>query len=199
MPQPGGSATLYGVLYQVLTNLDWALNVRMHDAVVDQDELLQVWLTLEPEGGGGDFRAELHGHRVVVQCKSRRTRRAWSLTDLVEDILPDLYLAIGPPPWDLEEAFVFLTEGRLQKDVLAQLVPEPVVAALRRLPNIAASEDEPTTRRKVDHLLGHFSIKPEVTLASLQADRLRRRCAGCPRSRRAGRASPGRTGGCASP
>lgn len=113
MAQSGGSATIYGILYQILGSLDWAVGLRLQDAVVEDGELLQARLIVEPAGGGGDLQVKLPGGmRIVEQWKSRRTRKQWTVKELIADVLPDLYLAVPWPETPGGEVYRFVTEGK---------------------------------------------------------------------------------------
>lgn len=134
MSPPGGSATLYGVLYQILGSLHWAARLSF-DAVVADDDFPSAVLVIEPAGGGGDLRI---GDRAE-QWKARSGRRTWSFAEIVADVLPDLYLAVPDAELDREAVYAFVTEGRIgdwQSALqffahLPKSVPQDPVAALR--------------------------------------------------------------------
>jgi hypothetical protein len=90
MPQAGGSAAIYGILYQILANLWRASEIRLEAKLAGQ-EILSARLILEPKGGG-DARYEGEGIRVVEQYKTRSGNRTWSLKDLIEDVIPNLFV-----------------------------------------------------------------------------------------------------------
>lgn len=99
----GGAATHKGMWYQALWCVLQAARARL-DA---SDSGLR--LVLEPLGG--DAWLERTGHRRVVQLKTAY-RGTWSLKEVVEEVLPDLYRAVAS-----DEAgsvtYEFVTEGRL--------------------------------------------------------------------------------------
>jgi HEAT repeat protein len=110
---PGGPATINGIIFQIL----WCLTEtsRLHfedsDLVPDSENFAHATLVLEPLGGGGD--ALVHeGIERVVQLKTKSDLGTWSLRELVDDVLPDLYKRS-----DLETVreFEFITDGRMGK------------------------------------------------------------------------------------
>src|SRR4051812_326305 len=114
MPIPaGGSATINGVLYQLLWSLLRAarLSVTSCDRDEETDRLRSAILVLEPLGGGGDLQEIGHGSRIVEQVKARPGGSTWSLREVVEEVLPDLYCAVGPDK--PASTYRFATEGRM--------------------------------------------------------------------------------------
>ena len=107
----GGSATAAGIWYQALWCVLQATSARVAAANWVDDDVRDLRLVLEPFGGGGDVVVEQAGSRRVVQLKTL-ARGTWSLKDIVEDVLPDLYCDV-----DLNDAasvvYEFVTEGRL--------------------------------------------------------------------------------------
>jgi hypothetical protein len=91
MPEAGGSAAIYGILYQILANLWRVSEIRLKAKLAGQ-EIQSALLILEPKWGGGDARYEGDGIRVVEQYKTRSGNRTWSLKDLIEDVLPNLFV-----------------------------------------------------------------------------------------------------------
>jgi hypothetical protein len=114
MPIPaGGSATINGVLYQLLWSLLRAarLSVTTCDRDEENDRLRSAILVLEPLGGGGDLQEIGTASRIVEQVKARSGGSTWSLSEVVEEVLPDLYCAVGPD--ELASTYRFVTEGRI--------------------------------------------------------------------------------------
>lgn len=73
MASSGGSATLYGVLYQILRSLSWVKELRL-EGNKNSGESVTVQIVLEPLDGG-DLQIASPKIRVVEQCKSRRMDR----------------------------------------------------------------------------------------------------------------------------
>jgi hypothetical protein len=114
MSQVGGSATINGILYQILGTLEWA--ARIHLAIKPAGkELLEAQLIIEPEGGGGDARLQSSGQRVVGQWKTRKGHRTWSLQEIIEEVIPDLYLAVRDARLEDKTEYRFITSGRQGK------------------------------------------------------------------------------------
>src|SRR5690348_14374460 len=94
-PTAGGSATVNGVLYQMLCSLLRAVKVytQAPERSPQDGAFTQAVLILEPRQGGGDVQERRGRSRVVEQIKARPDGGAWSLREVVEEVLPDLYLA----------------------------------------------------------------------------------------------------------
>src|ERR1043165_5549779 len=103
----GGSANLYGVLYQILQTLSWTLNFHLRSTDVEKTSIT---LILEPRFGG-DLQIAFPTHRLVQQHKTRSGDRTWSLTDVVNDVLPDLYLSVEHT--NSNDRFEFITDARM--------------------------------------------------------------------------------------
>jgi hypothetical protein len=109
----GGPATINGVLFQLLWSLLRAARLSLSECDRDEetDQLRSAILILEPLSGGGDLQEIRHGGRIVEQVKARTGGTTWSLREVVEEVLPDLYCAVGPE--DLPSKYRFVTEGRM--------------------------------------------------------------------------------------
>jgi hypothetical protein len=110
---PGGPSAINGVLYQMLWTLLRTTHLHASGCVPDEQtgQITQATLRLEPSGGGGDLQEIGQSSKVVQQLKARSDEGTWSLTEVVEGVLPDLYLAV-----DLafpDTAYEFVTEGRI--------------------------------------------------------------------------------------
>jgi hypothetical protein len=112
-PPRGGPATVNGIVYQMLWSLMRALSmhVRECDRSPGDNSVERAVLILEPRGGGGDVQQRAGRRRVVEQLKAKSDGGTWSLTDVVKEVLPDLYLARDPAFPETEYRFV--TEGRM--------------------------------------------------------------------------------------
>lgn len=109
----GGSGTINGVVYQLLWSLLRVVKLRVAGPVrAGTVPPESVTLVLEPHGGGGDLQLKRRGSLVVEQVKSRCGGGTWSLREVVEDVLPDLFLAVDADELDAAE-FRFVTEGRM--------------------------------------------------------------------------------------
>jgi len=107
MAMAGGSATANGILYQILGTLGRAVEISMRGQVVN-DEIKTATLVVEPPRGG-DLQIISGAGRIVEQWKSRAAGTTWSLADVIDDVLPDLYGAVE----DEVERYRFVTEGRI--------------------------------------------------------------------------------------
>jgi hypothetical protein len=85
VPEPGGSATINGILYQILANL-WRVSEIQLETKLDGQDIQSARLILEPNGGGGDARYEGKGVRGVEQYKTRSGNRTWSVKALIESL-----------------------------------------------------------------------------------------------------------------
>ena len=111
MPEAGGSAAIYGILYQILANL-WRVSELRLEAKLAGQEIQSALLILEPKGGGGDARYEGDGIRVVEQYKTRSGNRKWSLKDLIEEVLPNLFVDLDHRRPAGTSQYRFVTDGR---------------------------------------------------------------------------------------
>ncbi len=111
MPNAGGSATMYGVLYQILGTVHWSAKIRMRVNSRGSD-LRDVGLHIEPLGGGGDLRIETESCGIVEQWKARSDGGTWSLAELIDEVLPDLFRAVDASALDSPAIYRFVSEGR---------------------------------------------------------------------------------------
>lgn len=111
MPNVGGSATMYGVLYQILGTVRWSARIRMR-VIATESDLQDVTLHIEPQGGGGDLRVEMESGHIVEQWKARSDGGTWSLAELIDEVLPDLFRAVDGSALDSSVVYRFVTEGR---------------------------------------------------------------------------------------
>lgn len=82
------------------------------DPVFNAGELTETTIILEPIGGGGDLVVQSREKTTVEQLKARPNGDTWSLREVVESVIPDLYLAAN----NLGDVdFRFVTEGRMGK------------------------------------------------------------------------------------
>lgn len=110
MAKRGGSATCNGVLYQILGTLGHAVDVTFR-ATSSGDDLAEAMLLIEPVPGGGDVHVTSQDQHLVEQWKSRPTNRTWSLAEIIDDVLPDLYKATPTNA----DCYRFVTGGRRGK------------------------------------------------------------------------------------
>jgi hypothetical protein len=112
-PPRGGPATVNGILYQMLWSMLRALrmHVRECDRSPSDNSVERAVLILEPREGGGDVQEQVGRRRIVEQLKAKPGGGTWSLTAVVKEVLPDLYLARDPAFPETEYRFV--TEGRM--------------------------------------------------------------------------------------
>ncbi len=111
MTQAGGSATINGVLYQILGSIDWAVRIRL-SATVESDDFSKALLILEPAGGGGDVVIKWDTGRIVEQWKAKSDHKTWSLAKVIDTVIPDLYLSVSVNHLDAKSEYRFITEGR---------------------------------------------------------------------------------------
>ena len=111
MAQAGGSATIYGILYQTLGACHWASSISLQTEL-QNGELATASLTIEPQGGGGDVVVDAASRRIVEQWKARNDQGTWSVNDLVAEVFPDLYRAVDTPVTSKKVEYRFVTEGR---------------------------------------------------------------------------------------
>jgi len=194
MVSPGGSAALYGVLYQLLASLHHAVRLRLTRR---DGEVVAARLVVEPSQGG-DLRIELPGRRIVEQWKARTTGRRWGLQEILTKVVPDLYRDRALDLPDDRTEYVFATEGLAGTEALAFFLrlrtPFPdaggplaglsgedrrvfrgAAAALRKRRS-SRSEPLAVTHRRLRRLLGHFEIQEGRTAdrLSTEIDRLLR-------------------------
>jgi hypothetical protein len=109
MISSGGAGTHYGVLYQALGTLDATLGIASQGNPSDPKAITLI--VVEPWGGGGDMAAKSGTRRTFFQFKARGDHRTWSLNELLDDALSDLYRAVQPELEDCCE-YLLVTEGR---------------------------------------------------------------------------------------
>jgi hypothetical protein len=80
------------MLWTLLRTME--LHARNSNTEKQSGELVGTTLILEPQGGGGDLQETSKAVRTVQQLKARSGGGTWSLREIVESVLPDLYLAI---------------------------------------------------------------------------------------------------------
>ncbi len=113
MTQVGGSATIYGVMYQILGVVRWATSIHLV-AEPDKGDFSSARLTIEPSGGGGDIQVSGYG-RIIEQWKAKSDHGTWSVRQLVADVFPDLYRAVDVNDLNRPCSYRFVTEGRAGK------------------------------------------------------------------------------------
>lgn len=99
----GGAANINGILYQVLRTLKTVASYSLSATTT------QPLLIAEPIGG--DLHVETPVVREVSQFKTKASQGTWSLATVIDEVLPDLYLAVNTSV--LPTRYVFMTDGRL--------------------------------------------------------------------------------------
>jgi hypothetical protein len=188
---PGGPAALYGFLFQILRTAEWALKIDLH---APEKSATNVMIVAEPPGGDVDIRFPMR--RLVQQFKVR-DQGTWSLADIVEKTLPDLYRAIVDEQEEVQ--YQFVTNGRMgtwaaayeffrglgsrnpdmldatderfimgDKRYSERSLLDEIVRVLREH-KPAKNEDLATTHRKAWHLLARFEFVATGDLADAEA------------------------------
>ena len=114
MAQAGGSATINGILYQILGTLNWAANIHLKTQLA-VDDIEEAILVIEPSKGGGDLRIEEKSKRTVEQWKARSSHGAWSINAVISEVIPDLYKAVDENALDDQTEYCFVSEGHQGK------------------------------------------------------------------------------------
>ncbi|MDQ5858119.1 MAG: hypothetical protein M3542_07590, partial [Acidobacteriota bacterium] len=104
MTKPGGPANINGILYQALQSLGWVARFTLSGT--GEGTLL----IAEPKGG--DLEVRYPFQRTISQFKASDKVGTWSLTELIDQVLPDLYLAVDTKNAQ-KASYVFVTEGRI--------------------------------------------------------------------------------------
>lgn len=104
----GGPSTINGIIYQMLRSLARASKLKIK-TTVEEDEVVSASIILEPSTGG-DL-VEISDKTTVEQVKTRSDGSTWSLTDIVKEVLPDLYLAARSAT--KVDRYLFSTNGRM--------------------------------------------------------------------------------------
>jgi len=103
-----GAYNIHGVVFQVIRTAQWSVRMTLTSPA---KRLASARLTAEPRSGG-DFQVRFAERRIVQQFKTRSGNRTWSLREVIDEVLPDLYRAV-----DLADAsetrFEFVTDGRM--------------------------------------------------------------------------------------
>lgn len=186
-PSAGGSATAYGILYQLLGTAHWAAGIRLNVPAAS-DEWDEATLVIEPSNGG-DIRVDGSTQRIVEQWKAKSDGGTWSLTEVINRVLPDLYRAVDLTS-SIDTEFRFVTEGRRGQwhdadrffrelavmpdgDPLATLDDREQLRfaggesltrlsffnrILQRLSKHSAIRDDPDAATKLCYLLGNFRM-----------------------------------------
>lgn len=143
MSNVGGSANINGILYQILGTLDKAMSLWIEGSVTSGDDIMQARLVVEPAGGGGDLQYGSHSGRIAQQWKAKAKGGTWSLQKIVEEVMPDLYLAVPNDKLDADCRYEFVTEGRRGKwdetygffqSLPSPLAPDKILDALPDTP-----------------------------------------------------------------
>jgi len=100
-----------GVVYQMLWSLLQAtrLHIRACEQL-DAASFARATIVLEPMGGGGDIVVQTDRRRIIQQVKARSGGGTWSLRSIIEEVVPDLYVAAERGG---DARFQFVTESSL--------------------------------------------------------------------------------------
>lgn len=155
MAPAGGSATINGILFQLLGSLARAAQLQL-DAAQQDETANRVLLRIEPSGGGGDLQIHFPGKRIVEQWKAKSGGGTWSLRKVIDDVLVDLYRAVDHENLCSRDEYRFVTEGRrgLWSEAerffaeLSKAVPADVLGALNDDEKIAFLPKHALTRSK---------------------------------------------------
>jgi hypothetical protein len=109
----GGPGNIHGIIFQILRTAQWAVRLRL---TTTPGNLRTARLIAEPQSGG-DLQTrfpdlQFSDRRVVQQFKTRSGDRTWSLQEVVEEVLPDLYRAVDLAALP-QTRFEFVTDGRM--------------------------------------------------------------------------------------
>src|SRR5262249_1477627 len=117
-----------------------------------------VTMVVEPRGGGGDAVASDGRRRSVMQFKARGDHRTWSVNEIIDDALVDLYRAVPLEPASRSE-YLLVTDGlegstalvrtslrELHRDIVLD-APLSFLDVPERHPFLPA--DPPITRREL--------------------------------------------------
>lgn len=97
MSSTGGRKNIFGVLFQILAAVEWAVKIAVQFTTGGDDE--EVRIISEPEitsepAEGGDIEIRWPYSRVVQQMKTRTTGEPWRLREVIAKAFPDLYLSV---------------------------------------------------------------------------------------------------------
>jgi hypothetical protein len=146
MAESGGSATVYGVLYQILRSLKWIKELRLSGRK-NSGELVSSQLILEPIDGG-DLQLSEPNTRIVEQCKARRSSRPWSLLEIVRNVFPDLLRAVDLSRPNMRSRYRFVTEGKIADwSAAGKLFQSMSEKGLPAVPLSALSDDADTKQK----------------------------------------------------
>lgn len=146
----GGAFAINGFLYQLLSSISWASQIIINDRTISENDLRSLRITLEPSAGG-DAHHDRLGKKTVVQFKTR-TRGVWTVSQIVREVLPDLYNSTH----DIRaEAYQFRSDAEVRlSDAFKSLV------TLLRAGTLAQALSDATTKRL------RFRAKGRVLLPS---------------------------------
>lgn len=113
MTPPGGASAIYGFLFQILRTAEWALKI---DSRAPERNTTNVTIIAEARDGG-EVEIRFPHERIVQQFKVR-DGRTWSLTDIVEEVLPDIFRAVEDEVMNVR--YDFVTSGRMGEWVAAR-------------------------------------------------------------------------------
>jgi hypothetical protein len=86
----GGRTNIYGILFQIFGTIEWAFRIAFRRTGEGDEE--EIRITAEPDGGDVDVRWPYA--RIVQQMKTRQTGKPWRLREVIDQVIPDLYLSV---------------------------------------------------------------------------------------------------------
>jgi hypothetical protein len=144
IPPAGGPAMMNGVAYQLLWSLLRVWKGTVCDVLEGPTDLEPrgVTVILEPPEGGD---LEIPG--AVEQIKARSSGGSWSLEEVIQDVLPDLYKA-----YRTRERAKWATKGETSSPSTAQAISPALLGPLVR--ESGSSRRGPPTARRTCLRLG---------------------------------------------
>jgi hypothetical protein len=165
MAPPGGPANVYGILYQLLGTLNHVVRLAIRPGDL-RDSVSPPLVIIEPIGGGGDLRVQDdRGVRTAIQFKSRADGGTWSLNDIIEEVLPDLYKAVDANRLAQDDRYQFATEGRIGAWAEAMAFFEQLAPGSPPTDPLRALSDQALVRIASGRYVSHSDLFQQVVAA----------------------------------